>query len=237
MIETFKKYINNFYTGNEDNDKAINLKYNHSLRVMNLMEKLSENINQDKQIAKITGLLHDYGRFYQYKTYKTFDDSKSIDHANYGVEELFKENQIEKYYKNKENYNKIKEAIYYHNKLNCPNNDLCKMIRDTDKLDILYLFTNNISLKEQGNISPKVKKQFQEETLIENKNIKTESDKILKHLAFVYDLNYIYSFKYLKENDIIEKIYQRIKNKEKFKDYFIKINNYIDEKLKEKIKC
>jgi len=33
----------------------------------------------------IIGLLHDYGRFIQWKKYKTFTDIDSIDHADLGV--------------------------------------------------------------------------------------------------------------------------------------------------------
>ena len=47
----------------------------------------------------------------------------------------------------------------------------------------------------------------------------------------VFDLNYDYSFKYLKENKLIEKMYENIKNKELFKEYFDYVNKYIDERI------
>ena len=67
----------------------------------------------------------------------------------------------------------------------------------------------------------------------DKQTIKEESDNIIKCLAFIYDINYIYSFKYIKENHLIDNIYKTIKDKEKFKYYFDKINNYIDNKIKE----
>ena len=45
----------------------------------------------------------------------------------------------------------------------------------------------------------------------------------------IFDLNFKYSYKYLRENNLIEKLWDRIKNKEMFKEYFEFINKYIDE--------
>ena len=233
MLEQFNKYVNQFYNKNNANDKGISRKYKHSIRVMKLMQQMSNELNMDKEEAKVVGLLHDYGRFYQWNKYHTFNDSISIDHADYGVKLLFNDNEIEKFYFNKKHYKEIKEAIYYHNKYKCPNNILCKMIRDADKLDILYLHTTEMILTEEGEISKQVKQTFDNENLVDYKSIITNADNIIKTLAYIYDLNYTFSFKYLKENDIIEKIYQKLKNKEKFKIYFNKINSYIEEKLKE----
>ena len=39
MIEEFKKYADTFYTNNKEADWGIKLKYDHSLRVKNIMEE------------------------------------------------------------------------------------------------------------------------------------------------------------------------------------------------------
>ena len=91
--EEFEKYVLKFDLQNEN----IKMKKDHSYRV----EKESYNIakslelNEEQvQIAKLVGLLHDIGRFEQITQYSTFVDSKSIDHAEYGVEQLNKNNLI-----------------------------------------------------------------------------------------------------------------------------------------------
>ena len=234
MLNEFKKYVNNFYTG--DNDSGISLKYAHSLRVQKIMEDMAISFNFSKEqieIAKVIGLLHDYGRFYQWKTYNTFYDNKSVDHADYGVELLFENGDITKYYINKKNYNIIKTAILHHNKYNSPKDTYSKMIRDADKLDIMYLFSLNETYNEKEEISKEVIEDFNNKKLINDKHKKTETDVIVKIFAYVFDLNYTFSFKYLKENYIIENIYKKIKDKEKFKYYFDKINEYINDKIKE----
>ena len=88
MKEAFDKYVNNYDLNNKD----IKKKYLHSYRVMSLSKKYAQLLGWNKhdiELASLIGLLHDIGRFEQLKIYNTFDDSKSIDHAHYGVIELF----------------------------------------------------------------------------------------------------------------------------------------------------
>ena len=67
------------------------------------------------ELAKIIALLHDIGRFEQIKGFKEFDDTK-IEHAEFGVKVLFKDNLIRKFIKEEKYDNIIQKAIYNHNK-------------------------------------------------------------------------------------------------------------------------
>ncbi len=226
----FKKFVETF----DMSEINIKRKYNHSLRVQSLCEKISNN----KTLASVIGLLHDYGRFYQWTKYKTFNDKKSIDHADYAVKELFEKNKIEKFYKDKKDYKIIYEAIKYHNKYSIPDKvedkSMCEMIRDADKLDILYMYTvDELKLSEEGIISDKIKDEFYRHKLIKFNYINTKIDRSINVLSLVYDLNIKESFKYLKDNKIIEKMYKKIKDKEKFQNYFEEIKKFINEKLRE----
>ena len=60
--------------------------------------------------------------------------------------------------------------------------------------------------------------------------VKTYADKVLSILALVYDINYAYTFKLLKDFNYINKIYDNLENKEFYKDYFDKINKYIEKR-------
>ena len=84
LKEIFKKYVDTFDTS----ERAIERKYVHSLRVMDLCDMLAKanNYNEkDIELSNIIGLLHDYGRFPQWTKYKTYNDLTSIDHADLGV--------------------------------------------------------------------------------------------------------------------------------------------------------
>ena len=62
MEEIFKTYVEMF----DMNEPMIKLKYNHSLRVKDQCIKIAKSEKLDKkqiELAKLIGLLHDYGRF------------------------------------------------------------------------------------------------------------------------------------------------------------------------------
>lgn len=238
MIEKFKKYVNKF----DFTDTNIERKYFHSLRVMELCEKIAKDMKlstDDVALSKVIGLLHDYGRFMQVNKYHTFSDLNSIDHGDYGVRMLFDNNEISSYWGDKNDYDIIYDAIKYHNKLEIPkgldkrNNMFCQIVRDADKLDILYIFASKIFiLPEDGNIFIRVKETFEDEKQINRKDEISGADRVITTLALIYDLNYKYSFKYLKQSKVIEQIYDNINDKDKFKYYFDKVIKYVNERSK-----
>ncbi len=234
MEEEFRKHIEKF----DLNDKNILLKYYHSLRVKDLCALIAKEENlssEDIALSKIIGLLHDYGRFYQWRDYNTYNDLKSVDHGDLAAEMLFINNEILKFWPNVKDYDEIFDAIKYHNKLKVPetlsdhNAKLCKILRDADKLDIIYIHSSGTKdIKETNEeISDLVKADFDNKMTVNNENIKTSNDHIIQTLSLIFGLNFKYSYKYLKEYDLINKMYERIKDKQKFKYYFDKINDYM----------
>ena len=240
-----RKFAEYIYSNYDMKDIGISRKYYHSLRVMDIAnllavnEKFNEN---DIELSNIVGLLHDYGRFPQWKNYKTYNDLISIDHGDLAIKLLFENNEIERFNIKHEYYDEIYDAIKYHNKLDITddlskhNKLLCKLIRDADKLDILYLYGTDMTLfkEDDKNISVEVKKSFYKNKQIDKKIIKSKNDKILLDLALVFDLNFNYSYKYIKDNKLIENLFKRLNNEELFKEYFEYIYEYVDEKNQEK---
>ena len=224
------------------NNYDIKYKYNHSYRVKELSNIIAKSLNlsdEDIKLANVIGLLHDIGRFKQLEMYGSYDD-KNIDHADLGVKILFQDGVIERFNIDKKYYKVIKFAIENHNRfeINKTNDDKellhAKIIRDADKIDILKAFSifNSYSLKESNNeISDIVKNDFYDEKSIRNKEIKSPNDKIILFLSFIYDINYEASFKYIKEKKIIKKLYELIKNKKRFKEFFEYVIKYIDERI------
>lgn len=237
LKKIFKDYVYNF----DMNDNAIIRKFYHSYRVMDLsmlIAKHTEIPEENIEIAEIAGLLHDYARFPQWEKYKTYSDIESIDHGDLAVELLF-EDVIKNYTTNKEFYDEIYDAIKYHNKLSIPNNLsehntlLCKVIRDADKLDIFYLYSidKDLILEDNESVTPKVEQDFLLGKQVDRRDINNKIDNILLNLSMVYDLNFDYSYKYLYETKLIDKIYEGMVNKEKYKKYFEIINEYIKERI------
>ena len=239
LKEKFRKHVENY----DMDEVAINRKFYHSYRVMDfcmLLAKYNNFNDEDTNIAMLVGLLHDYSRFEQWTKYKTYSDIKSIDHGDLAVKRLFNDNEIIDYCTNKEYYDEIYDAIKYHNKYDYPetlskhNKLLCKIVRDADKLDIFYLLGINKDLINEDYclISDKIREDFYNNKLIKHTDINNESDDVILKLAMVFDLNFKYSFEYLNKYKLIDKIYENIKNKNKFKPYFEYINKYIEERIR-----
>lgn len=233
----------NQYTSNYDlNNPMIKSKYNHSYRVMNLCEKYAKELGwneSDIELARIIGLLHDFGRFEQYRVYKSFKDKDTIDHADYSVEQLFDKGLISNYSDRKDDYEVIKFAIKNHNKLSIPKcNDekmlrFAKLIRDADKVDIMYVLGYSKEIKEKGNneiISNEVLEYIKNRRIIPHTIPKKYNDEIVGHFAFAFDLNYdVVLFDY-KNN--LKGFYEQVENNNIFKDIYNEVNKYIDERMK-----
>ena len=200
--KVFKEYVSNF----DLNDIAIKRKYDHTLRVKNNCQKLALSLNlneEDTKLLILIGYLHDIGRFLQRKRYHSYIDSKTVEHADLGVNILFKDNLIRNFIDDNRYDNIIYKAVKYHNKMNL-NYELtskeklfCKAIRDADKLDIFYVATYDNNIKdfyilpyvEGAKLNPKVKEDFDSHRLVDIRNRKTAIDKLANILAFIYDLN------------------------------------------------
>lgn len=235
-FDAFDEYAMQF----DMNEEKIAYKYNHTYRVVHQAEEISRSINleeEDKIIASLIALLHDVARFKQWTMFKTFNDHNSFDHGKEAVKILYDEGLIHKFILNHEYDSVIKKAIYYHNKLEVDETDMTikeklhsKIIRDADKLDIIYAISTNklISLEEDDNeISDEVRKSFMLHKAVDKKDCKSENDHTILMLALVFDLNYKYSKNRVYDEDYINKIYNNLKHKSIFKEYIDELNNYL----------
>ena len=102
-------------------------------------------------------------------------------------------------------------------------NKFCKLIRDADKVDIIYetgyeFWKNEKEEMENSKITPELKKEFDQRKMLVTKNYKkiVYADKLIQFLGFVYDLNYKSSFKIITENNYIEQNINRFNFKDEY---------------------
>ena len=211
----FKKYFENFDTTNEN----ILRKYNHSIRVMEYSLEIAKSLNlpiKMIEIIGIAGLLHDIGRFEQWKKYETYSDLHSIDHGKLGVEILKHNNYIKNYIFDDKYINIIYSAVYEHNKykisdsLSFNEEIVCKIIRDADKLDILE--TQGNSIKSNVIFHKEILENIYNKQCCISRKQDNEADNIIKQICFIYDINFQYSFKYIKSKNILNNKLQLLKN-------------------------
>ncbi len=224
------------------NESMIAYKYNHSYRVVHQSEEISRSLdldNVERDLASLIALLHDIARFRQWTDYKTFNDRKSFDHGDEGAKILFEEGLINNFNYNKEDYDVIKKAVINHNKYviepNLNERELLhsKIIRDADKIDILYAFSTNRLLEiknDDSSISEEVKKEFFEHKPVNRKYVKTVNDDVLLKFSLVFDLNFDYSFERVYNEKYLDKMYEVMKNKDIFKEFLDEANKFLKEK-------
>lgn len=208
-------------------------------------------VEEDVELAKLIGLLYDIGRFEQAVRYDNYDDYDTIDHAELGVEILFKNGFIREFIDTDKYGNIIEKAIRNHNKYEIEEGLderellFAKIIRDADKTDNFEVkqyqdFESLFKASEQEVQEEKITDDIwnvflQEKTIISSQRV-TNMDKWLSYLAWVYDYNFAHSLQYLKEHDCINKVIDRLdyKNevtKERMECAREKVNRYINERL------
>ena len=125
-------------------DDKIHLKIVHTYGVVDAAEDIARRMGlteEDVQLAKLIGLLHDIGRFEQIKRFDSFEPG-TMEHAAYGAQLLFgSEKMIRRFVKDDRFDSLICPAIEKHSdfKLEGIADERtllhAKLIRDADKLD------------------------------------------------------------------------------------------------------
>lgn len=221
---------NNFleYVSSYEVSTRVNLKKNHILRVANNCVEVAESLNlteEQIELAYVIGICHDIGRFEQVRIHNTFSDSKSgMNHAAYSNKVLFEDGLIRKFI-NTDMYDEvIRKAVYNHNKnqiedgLDEEELLFAKIIRDADKLDILYVTTiedledlfwspNFVGFK----INKKFISYFYAHKFFNYKDITSNLEQIICFYNFIYDLNFKITTEKILENDYYGIFNERLK--------------------------
>lgn len=237
MLEEFDRYVSYY----DLNNKFIKSKYNHSYRVMVLSKKYAKMLNfsdSDIELAGIVGLLHDIGRFEQYKRYNSFNDIETMDHADYGILELFDNNKIINFTDRVDDYDIIRFAIKYHNKLFIPDVDdermlkFARLIRDVDKIDIIYYFGYLGEYNHKANkdkLSKEVMADIKNHRSVNRKNINNNNDNLAVLYAFAFDIYNDVCLDAMKKN--LKYYYEQIGGGEIFNEIYDEVIRYIDSRM------
>lgn len=220
----FLDYAARYYSGESDLDRHVRLKQNHTLRVRDNIASLCRNLAcraGDRRIAEAVALLHDLGRFEQYRCYRTFDDRVSTNHAFLGLRELAGAGVLHGCHVTERRL--ITRAIAYHNTIVLPKLEdaralfFMRLIRDADKLDVWRVLlenyrrnrdnTNNAifcNIPDTPHVSQAVLNALQRSSLVHLRDVATLTDLKLLHISWVYDLNFAPAFRAVQRAGFIE---------------------------------
>jgi len=211
----FASYCRSF--GGEDAEACsnYNLKELHTRKVRENIRLLAESAGLSDArlaVAESVGLLHDVGRFEQYRRYRTFRDSDSVNHAALGIEVIRQHRLLDGL--SEETAETIIQAVRLHNVFTLPlsvNGDhrlYLNLIRDADKLDIWRVFVDHFQLpeSERGSAvtlgfadlpecSPEVLSCIGHGEMVDLSMLRTVNDFKLLQISWVFDLHFPASFR------------------------------------------
>lgn len=234
-LTAFKHYTSAF---DQSNIQIAN-KIRHTWHVAENSERIAAALGCNAELAWLIGVLHDIGRFEQIRVVHGYDDSKGIDHGDYGESLLFGEGKIRAFIADDSDDEIIRKAVKYHNKYGLPdglsNKELvyCNIIRDADKIDNFRGFHENdfYSFHERtpeevqsSHISDGVVDFFMHHETIPFKVIQSAADFFLIPYALIFGIVYDESIQIADEQGYYRKMldfeFTGNENREKFE--FIK---------------
>lgn len=248
VLQVFAAYVENY----NSQDEKVRLKIEHTYRVSELCEQIAASLNLTKEeidLAWLLGILHDIGRFEQLRNYGTFVDARSIDHAGYGAEILFKQGKIRDYVADDAEDELLRTAVTYHSAYRLPEGldertkMFCQILRDGDKIDILKVNVDfpleeiyNVTTEElySCRVSEPVMEAFKEGHTILRSLKKTPVDNVVGHISLVYELVYPKSLELVKKQGYIKKLMDFKSEDSKTEIQFKKIRNIMEQYLERK---
>ena len=219
--EEFATYTRSY----DPTDPKIALKIAHTYRVADNCEEIAKSINlskEDTDLAWLSGMLHDVGRFEQVRIYNTFMDSESVDHAEFGADLLFgKEHLIERYIDDRSYDEMLEIVIRQHNKYRVSEDVtdkthvFCDILRDADKVDILRVNVEtpmaeiyNVPEEEfiKSGVTEAVMQKVREHVAVPRDIRTMPVDNLIGHIALCFELVYKKSWELAKSQGYLEKM-------------------------------
>ncbi len=232
LIKTaFHTYISGFDASN----LQVYNKIRHTWHVAENCQFIAQALSVDENLAFLIGVLHDIGRFEQIRVVHGYDDSKGIDHGDYGANLLLEQHLLREFIADTTEDELIRKAVKYHNKYELPDGlsqmerVYCQIIRDADKIDNFRGFHENdfFSFHERtpeqvqdSIISDEIVTCFVQHRTIPFSKIKTAADFFLipyaLYFGLVYDPSRGLALKQGNYEKMLEFVFEKPENREKF---------------------
>jgi len=249
----FISYSESFLNLSESYRENIQLKIDHTYRVIDEIKELSKSLDlskEDTNLAEVIALFHDVGRFEQYAKYRTFSDKRSENHSIIGVNELRNNHVLDDLKSGHQDF--IFRCILYHNRASLPINEtpksllFAKLIRDADKLDVFQLILNYYENKhEKRNTSMELElpdnegfnyvifNDLMSERIVLFDDVKNLNDFKLLQLGWLFDINFAHTFKKIRDNKYISRLLKQLPLTTETLQIDKKLTLYINQKIKQ----
>jgi hypothetical protein len=229
-VEHFRSWLARFLRDhamqNEQDQQNILVKEEHTAAVCGNSLQIAAGLGlgpHDAALAEAIALFHDVGRFPQYLRYRTFEDSRSVNHAVLGAKVILEQNVLGGLPRRERDV--IVHAVTLHNVFSLPprlGDEVrlqSQIIRDADKLDIWRIFIGlfeqdrsewpsavSLGLPDEPECSPGILDSLSRREMVRLSRLRTLNDFKLLQLAWIYDLNFAPSLRMVLERDVIGRL-------------------------------
>ncbi|MBF0532250.1 MAG: HD domain-containing protein [Candidatus Omnitrophica bacterium] len=252
FLSWFGQYTSALPADSDEFQQNFYLKKLHSLKVCEANARIGKALGlaaPELRLAQTIGLFHDIGRFDQYRNYRTFMDSRSINHGELGVRVL-QQSEILKHLSSA-----TRAIIYYavghHNAKVLPQPAspaellFGRLVRDADKLDIFRVVTGYYAELKKGNtdkavaldlpdeavISDKIYQAILREQIADMKDLRTLNDFKIMQIGWIFDINFPPSFQLIKDGQYLEKIAATLPDIPQTQAIYAKASQYLCSKI------
>jgi hypothetical protein len=245
----FDAYTHQFDSRNPVVQKGMDLKRDHTRRVCEAAVDIGHSLRlseYDLAMAEAAALLHDIGRFEQYRKYRTFSDGKSADHAALGVKVIDDQGILDPL--DSKTAGVIRRVVKYHNRAGLPAHAdprclfFLKLIRDADKVDIWHVVTDyyrtaadgrnasiELDLPDTPEVSDKVYETLMAGRLVKMTDLRTLNDFKMLQMGWVYDLNFPRTFEMVREKGYLDMLRDALPRKNsRVSDIYARARAYLE---------
>lgn len=209
-VSRFAAYVKGFDQPDPDDQSHIDLKREHTLRVLQEAQGIIASLDLDSHqavLVELAALFHDIGRFPQFARFGTFQDRQSVNHGLMGYQVLRKEDLlppmpwVEK--------KRILLTVLMHNRarlvpgLPSDLERMLRIVRDADKLDVIRVLIKHFDPRQPHNAvvtlglphdparySPAALEQVRSRRMVRYEQMHWLNDFKLLLLSWTYDLNF-----------------------------------------------
>jgi hypothetical protein len=256
QLEDLKKwffnYVSGYYNNNPQNNEDIKLKEDHTKRMCVDTPIITKELgfNQEQSLlAEAISLLHDTGRFEQYKKYGTYNDVGTENHSLIGLKVLADQKVLDGLDGSEKNI--IETAIRFHGVKDLPKNldkdvePFARLVRDIDKLDIFYIMLAKVDdlranpekcftifgYPPDGKCSQHIIDAVLNGRTISYHEFKSLNDMILGLLGWIYDINFPATLKEIKKRSLMEKLISYLPESDEIRKLSKHILDVLDKRI------
>lgn len=245
----FASYCGSFRSADLELQRNFDLKELHTRNVCEAARLIAQEGSPRRQmLAQVAALCHDLGRFPQFREFRTFKDSESLNHAHLSAQILKQSDLLD--FLPKPERDSVLLAVRLHNAYLVPaglapeTDDLLRIVRDADKLDIWRVFIDFFHTPEAERASgpglgfpdlpvcsPQVLAAVASGEMVQLSAIKSLNDFKLLQLSWVYDINFLSTLRLIEERGVLQRLAATLPGDAAVLDVLARVQSYLKRRL------